>query len=234
MTEQGPQQPCRDDGHVEYELSAKAAARARLAMNLLVVLTAAASSLFLVYVLSRVIPRGGAGPAVNVPTSAVAARVGILRGGHSDGGLDFKVELRDVDEAAGYRDRLSDSMRASLAVADNGRLYRLEIANAAAGADLNVRGGALTLKAKDGSTFAAAWLAGVAQADKADATGRMLLAQSGHTFTLAPGHGRTLYVFVRAKDGRLPPAAEELVEGELALDGVADVRLRHTEVNSGQ
>ncbi|MCC6574866.1 MAG: hypothetical protein IT462_13890 [Planctomycetes bacterium] len=232
--EQNPEVNQQPDPMVEFEYSSRQAASARFALNLLVILSAAASSLFLVYVLARVIPRGGGpGASVNVPTSAVAPRVGQLSGTHIGAALDFSVKLRDIDEAAGYRDQLSEQMRNALGVSARGRIYRLQIENSAKSALLQVKGGSLHVNAKAGG-FDAGWLGGVASADKADSTGKLLLAQSAEKFDLQPGESRTMYVFVAATGNGLPPAAEDMTDGVLKLEGIGEIALRREEVATGQ
>lgn len=227
-TMEDPPQPQSD----AYEDARREAARVRLWLNALVVLSAAASSIFLVYVIMRIMPRGNGGDAnVEVPTSSVKEKVGVLRGQGSAGKVECSLELRDVDEAAGYREKYSEQLREALGVGEQGRLYALTVRNTSKSEPLEFSGGTLTLTGKGGAQFVASWLAGVA--NPKTPLGKMALTQSEAKFTLAPGERRDLYVFVAAK-GDLPPAAADLTGGSLDMPGLPKVSLEHVDVTIGR
>lgn len=218
--------------HDPYEEARREAGRVRLWLNVLVVLSAAASSIFLVYVIMRIMPRdGGDAGNVEVPTSSVKEKVGVLRGQGGDGKIECALELRDVDEAPGYREKYSEQLREALGVEEQGRLYSLTVRNTGKTETLEFAGGTLTLRTKSGAEVVASWLAAVAR--PRTALGRMALTQSEAKFSLAPGERRELYVFVAAK-GELPPPAAELAGGSADIPGVARVVLEHVDVTIGR
>ncbi|KAA0209590.1 hypothetical protein EDM80_14615 [bacterium] len=219
---------------VAYAEAARDASRARLMLNFLVILSAAASSVFLVYVLTRVLPRNGGDAAnVDVPTSVAQAKVGVLRGQSTETAREVAFELRDLDEAPGYRDKYSEKLREALGIERPGRLYQLTVRNLSKSEPLVFNGGTLRLRDKAGREHTALWLASVAQAERATALGRMTLAQSESVFTLAVGERRDLLVFVES-GGEMPPAAEEMVNGTLEGGSLKKVNLERAEVTIGR
>lgn len=219
---------------VAYEEAARDASRARLMLNFLVILSAAASSVFLVYVLTRVLPRNGGDAAnVDVPTSVAQAKVGVLRGQSTDSTREVAFELRDVDEAPGYRDKYSEKLREALGIERPGRLYQLTVRNLSKSEPLVFSGGTLRLRDKSGREYTALWLASVAQAERATALGRMTLAQSESVFTLAVGERRDLLVFVES-GGEMPPATEDMVNGTLEGSSLKKVNLERVEITIGR
>lgn len=210
-----------------YEQARREAARMRLWLNGLVILSAAASSIFLVYVVMKLIPRGeGQQASDDVPVSAVREKIGVLRGQAGD----VAYEVRDVDEAAGYREKLSEQLRQLLGVRETGRLYVFSVRNAGKSASIEFSGGTLTLREKSGVEHVAQWLPAVAKPESN--VGRMTLAQSEAKFTLAPGERRELYVFLPAK-GDLPAAAD-LAGGTVEAPGLGKAALEHVDVNIGR
>ncbi|MBE7492754.1 MAG: hypothetical protein HS108_13500 [Planctomycetes bacterium] len=212
-----------DAPQAEFEISRKAARRAQITLNVLVVLSAVAASVFFVYVLHNLRPFGKRDvPAVNVPTSAVGPAVGLLR---TDKAATLFVELRDVDDAAGYRDTLSQSMARALGIARPGRLYRLLLRNAGKEA-VEIRQPALAVRDKNGRDWVLRWLADVADAGTATAYGRMLLAQGVADGQLGPGESRQLLAFIEGE----PPPAEQFHSAELTAQGGLRAKLEHQEV----
>ncbi len=225
MDEQPPTQDA-------YEAARREANKVRLTLNFLVILSAAASSVFLVYVLMRIIPRGNGDLAnVDVPTSSSRDKTGMLRGQVKAGKLEAAFELRDVDEAEGYREKYSEQLRDALGVNDPGRLYAFSVRNLSATEALEFSGGTLTLREKGGAEFVATWLATVAKPKTP--LGKMALTQSQARFTLSPGERRELYVFVGAK-GALPAAAADLSGGSVEVPGLPKVELARAEVPIGR
>lgn len=207
----------------EFEISRKAAKRAQWTLNALVILSAIAASVFFIYVLHNLKPFGQRQPPdVNVPTSAILPTVAMLR---TDKDATLALELRDVDEASGYRDSLSESMRTSLAITQPGRLYRLRVANAGKEA-IEIKAPGLGIRDTKGSDWTVRWLAEVASAENATAAGRMMLAQGAHEFTLQPGESRQLNVFV---PGSAPPA-EDFHSAEFRTQGGLRVAMNRQEV----
>jgi len=218
---------------VAFEDSRKEAARARLILNFLVILSAAASSVFLVYVITRIMPQGqGAGSNVDVPTSAAAEKVGFLRGEHRDAKTDLLIELRDVDEAAGYRESYSDMLKSAMGIEEPGRLYQLSVTNQSKSEPFEFTGGNLLLQPQGAAEFAGVWLHTLAAAAKATPLGKMTLAQSQSRFSLAAGERRDLFVF--APGSTRPPAAEKLVAGSIEPGALLKVRLEHAETTMGR
>src|SRR5688572_6007839 len=143
-----------------YESAAREASRVRLTLNILVVLSAAASSIFLVYVLLRIVPRNGGDLAnIEVPTSSAREKTAFLRGQGVAGKAEIGFELRDIDEAAGYRERYSEELRNALGVDEPGRLYQLSVRNLSKSENVGFAGGTLALRDKAGVEYAVRWLA---------------------------------------------------------------------------
>ncbi len=227
MDEQPPTNP--DDA---FEQARREANKVRLTLNVLVILSAAASSIFLVYVLMRIIPRGNGDLAnVDVPTSSSRDKTGVLRGSLRADKIDAAFELRDVDEAEGYREKYSDQLKDALGVENPGRLYAFGVRNLSKTEALEFSGGTLTLREKGGAEYVASWLATVAHPKTP--LGRMTLTQSEARFTLAAGERRELYVFVAAK-GALPPAAADLAGGSVDVPGLPKVELARAEIPIGR
>lgn len=212
---------------VHYEQSRTQAKRAQLGLNILVVLSAVSGAAFLSYVLVTIRPFGkGEAPGVNIPTSTVAERLGVLQGEDLEAGLF--ILLRDIDEAPEYRDKLSERMRADLGIAGEGRLYLLIVRNH--GQDsATFNGDRLVAHDKDGATWNLRWLSQVADAESANAVGRMRLAQSGHSFELPAGAERQLYVFA-GRDSSGPPSAESFIHGEVRLESGRRIALEHIDL----
>lgn len=207
----------------EFEISRKAAKRAQWTLNALVILSAVAASVFFVYVLHNLKPFGERTPPdVNVPTSAIPPSVAMLRTAKD---ATLALELRDLDEASGYRDSLSDSMRKSLAIEQPGRLYRLRVSNAGK-ESVEIKAPAISIRDTSGSDWTVRWLAEVSTAENATATGRMLLAQGASEFTLQPGESRQLTVFVPGN----APVAEQFHSAEFRTQSGLRVALNREEV----
>jgi hypothetical protein len=218
--------------HDPYEEARREASRVRVWLNVLVVLSAAASSIFLVYVIMRIMPRGnGDAGNVEMTTSSAKEKVGVLRGQAAEGKVEFAAELRDVDEAEGYREKYSEQLRTALGVSDAGRLYAFSVRNLSKSESLEFAGGTITLREKSGAELTVSWLAAVAK--PASALGRMTLTQSEAKFTLAPGERRELYVFAVAK-GTMPPAAADLIGGRVDAPGLPSLKLEHIDVTIGR
>lgn len=211
-----------------FEESAKEARRAQWSLNLLVVLSAVAGAVFFGYVLFHIKPFGGKQPdAINVPTSAVGDKFGVLVG--SDDGSGVSVALRDIDEAPTYREKLSEVMRKNLGISVAGRLYLLIVRNDGdSPVSLNIR--SLNVKDGGGQEWSAKWLDEIAE--PADANGRMRLAQSGRKFELEKGDERQLYLFIPSGGDTLPPSGEDFLDGEVRLSDQLEVTLRHTEIKA--
>jgi len=210
----------------EFEVSRKAAKRAQITLNVLVVLSAISASVFFVYVLHNLQPFGQRQPPeVNVPTSAISATVGMLR---TDKDADFSMELRDIDEASGYRDALSDTMRKSLAIEQPGRLYRLRVRNGRKDA-VQVKAPRISIRDKNGTDWNVRWLAEVANAANATPSGRMLLGQAEAEFTLAAGESRQLLVFIAGA----APVAEDFSSAEFKADNGLRVAMNREDVKVG-
>lgn len=216
-----------NESSVKYEESRTEAKRAQLGLNILVVLSAVAGAAFFAYVLATINPwRNGDRPGINVPTSTVAERLGVLEGEDINAGLF--VIVRDIDEAPEYRDTLSEQMRADLGIEDEGRLYLVIIRNHS-DTSVQVRADELLVTDKGGMNWELMWLDELAEPGSASAVGRMRLAQSGHEFDLPPTSERQLYVFAPA-DSKAPPSAEAFRSGELRLRTGDVIPLEHTEV----
>jgi hypothetical protein len=205
-----------------YEHARRSHRRAQIWLNAMVVFSACAASVFLVYVLAQVLPRFGGTPEPDLPTGRTPERIGLLQG-FKDG---LFVELRDIDEAAGYRDELNRERLADLGISDRGRLLLLIIEN---------RGDkALTLTAESievalEDSQAVKWLAQAAKAETATPIGRMLLAQADTRLELAAGTRRTLMVFLPSRTSDAPPA-EQLKRGSLRFADGRVIELNHEEV----
>lgn len=195
----------------EFEISRAQARKAQIAMNVLVILSSVAASVFLFYVLVHLQPFGSRdNPEVDIATSAVPPQVPVLRGG-KDGSLE--VQLRDLDDATTYRDKLNDAMRKSLGVSAEGRLYRLRIHS---GAKEPVEIAAPALEVQGGGAWKVQWLSGVASRDAATATGRLTLDQGAAEYTLAPGESRQLVVFIPGD----APTVRDMTSGEFTARGL--------------
>jgi hypothetical protein len=218
-----------EESTTTFESSAKEAKRAQWALNLLVALSAVAGAVFFGYVLYTIKPFGGKTPApVNVPTSAMGAKFGLLVGEDESSGV--MVALKDIDEAPSYREKLSEVMRRDLGIERGGRLYLLVVRND--GKDpVSVDAQTLNVKDGDGKSWSARWLDQVANSDQAAATGRMRLAQSAHKFDLEKGEERQLYVFIPSGDG-MPPSGEDFQDGELKLSDKLTIPLKHKEIKA--
>lgn len=204
----------------------KEARRAQWALNVLVVFSAFAGSVFFAYVLYSIRPFSpDEVPSVEGPTSSVGERVGLLSSVDEETGL--AVTLRDVDNAPGYRRELSEVMRNGMGIESPGRIYLLIVRNLGEEEyDVNLR--SLTVSA-GGESWAVRWVGDVAEDSNASAAGRMRIAQSESRFTLAPGAERQLYVHASAGAGGAAPAAEEFSGGELSLESGAVIGLAHEE-----
>lgn len=202
----------------EFELSRKTARRAQLTLNVLVVLSAVAASVFFLYVLHTIKPFGDRQtPEVNVPTSAVGQTIALLRSGDDS---VLAVEMRDIDEAPSYRDALSDSMRQALGIENEGRLFRLRVHNAGK-QRVEVRGPRMDVRDSDANDWPVQWLAQSGNAEKRSANGRLIAGQSTAEFELGPGETRQLYVFI---PGKVPPA-EKLASAEFRTESGLKVLL---------
>ncbi len=215
---------------VSYEQSHAETRRAQWALNTLVVFSAIAGSVFFFYVLYTIRPFGSKEPPpVEVPTSSVGAKYGLLTGSDEASGLG--VVLRDIDEAPSYREQLSEVMRRDLGIAGNGRMYLLIIRNDGE-APAAVDAALLRVRDAAGQSWEVQWLDKAAS--PASATGRLRLAQSGHKFELSKGEERQLYVFIPSAGEALPPSAEDFSGGSLKLASGLEVSLSHTEIKATQ
>ena len=213
---------------VSFEQSRMETRRAQWALNILVVFSAVAGSVFFFYVLYTLRPFGSKEPPpVEVPTSSVGAKYGLLVGRDDASGLD--VLLRDIDEAPSYREQLSDVMRRDLGIGSGGRMYLLVIRNEGDEV-LPVDAAQLTVRDKGGKDWQAQWLEQVAK--PAGATGKLRVTQSGHRFELGKGEERQLYVFIQSAGDALPPSAEDFSAGSLKLASGLEVPLTHTEIKA--
>ena len=229
--EDHPEPDAEESSGTEFEQSAREAKRAQWALNLLVVLSALAGAVFFGYVMYTIKPFGGKTPEpVNVPTSAMGAKFGLLTGEDESSGV--LVALKDVDEAPTYREELSEVMRKDLGIKDEGRLYLLVVRNDG-DKPVSVNADSLQLKDGDGKSWKARWLDQVADPESAAATGRMRLAQSAHKFDLEEGDERQLYVFIPSSGG-LPPSGEDFLDGELKLSDTLKISLKHTEIKAAE
>ena len=150
------------ESEVKYEQSRSEAKRAQLGLNILVILSAVAGAAFFAYVLVTIRPFGSSErEPVNVPTSSVADRLGVLEGEDIDAGL--YVVLRDIDEAPEYRAKLSERMREDLGIDSPGRLYLLIVRNHGE-QPVSVKAGKLQVQDKDGRNWQMKWLSDVTDA----------------------------------------------------------------------
>ena len=217
---------------VSFEQSRKETRRAQWALNILVVFSAVAGSVFFFYVLYTIQLFGGKDvPPVDLPTSSLGAKFGLLVGEDSATGLS--AMLRDIDEAPGYREKLSEVMRKDVGIAGPGRLYLLIVRNDGK-APLEVNATRLSVRDNSGKQWDVQWLEQAASTDAANAMGKLRLAQSKHNFGLAVGQERQLYVFVPAAGDDIPPSAEELASGTLSIAGATELGLTHTEIKAVQ
>ncbi|MCB9934769.1 MAG: hypothetical protein H6840_03670 [Planctomycetes bacterium] len=220
----------KPEPEVSFEQSRLETRRAQWALNILVVFSAVAGSVFFFYVLYTIRPFGSKEPPpVDVPTSSVGPKFGMLAGTDEASGLG--VVLRDIDEAPSYREQLSEVMRKDLGIERNGRMYLLIVRNdGEAPADVD----AAQLTVRDGAEkgWEIQWLDQAAS--PASPTGKLRLTQSGRKFELAKGEERQLYVFIPSSGDSLPPSAEDLSGGSLKLTGGPDIPLSHTEIKAAQ
>lgn len=208
-----------------FEVHRKAAKRAQYALNLLVVLSATAASVFFAYVLYTIRPFSDrASNEVTVPTSAVGVTVPTLRSAKD---AVVAVDLRDIDEAPEYRDRLGQAMCKSMGIKIEGRLYRLRVRNGGK-EPVAIAAPRMTLKDKSGKTWTVRWLNDVADKSAASPTGMLTLAQSVPEFTLAPGESRQLVVFVEGK----APVGEDFESAEYAADAALKVAMTREDIKA--
>jgi len=201
-----------------FEVHRKAARRAQLALNLMVVLSATAASVFFAYVLYTIRPFSDrASNEVTVPTSAVGATVPLLR---SDKDAVVGAELRDIDEAPEYRDRLGQSMCKSMGIKAEGRLYRLRLHNGGKEA-VAIAAPHLTVKDKSGKAWTVRWLKDVADKAAASPTGALTLSQADPEGTLQPGETRQLVVFIEGKG----PVGEDFESAQFAADAAMNIAM---------
>lgn len=226
MVEEAPE----TEPEAVYEQSRDESRRAQWALNILVVFSAVAGSVFFFYVLYTIRPFGSKEPPpVEVPTSSVGAKYGLLVGHDEASGLD--VVLRDIDEAPSYREQLSEVMRRDLGISSGGRLYLLIIRNDGE-ATVDVNAGQLNAQDKGGKGWQVQWLEQAAK--PVSATGRLRVTQSGRRFELAKGEERQLYVFIQSAGDALPPSAEDFSGGSLKLSSGLEVPLTHTEIKAAE
>jgi hypothetical protein len=206
-----------------FDTTRRDSKRAQRALNGLVILSALSGAVFFFYVLRTISPFGASDVAnVEVPTSSVGARYGLLVGTDEASGLG--VMLRDIDEAPDYRDKLSDTMLTELGISEAGRLYMLAIRNDGA-APVDIAAEQLQVTDKKGAAWTVRWLD---QSEAGGPTGRMRRAQSARKFELAKGAERQLYVFIPGN----PPPAEEFSGGRLKLASGLEIELKHTETRA--
>jgi hypothetical protein len=214
-----------------FESTRRDAKRAQWALNSLVIFSALSGAVFFFYVLHTIGPFSSKdADNVEVPTSSVGARYGLLVGVDEASGLG--VVLRDIDEAPDYRDKLSDTMRAELGISESGRLYLLGIRNDGA-TPVSVAAEQLQVTDNQGASWTIRWLDQGASAETAGPTGRLRLAQSARKFELGKGEERQLFVFITAKGG-VPPPAEDFSGGRLKLASGLEIALNHTETKAVQ
>jgi hypothetical protein len=229
MAEDSPEEdkPAED---TSFEQSRKETRRAQWALNLLVIFSAVAGSVFFFYVLYTIRPFGHKQPpAVNVPTSSLGAKFGLLVGQDEASGVS--VVLRDIDEAPSYRARLSDVMRKQMGIEAAGRVYLLVVRNEGKAA-LKLNAQHLQVNDAKGGQWNVEWLDQASKPGAADAMGKLRLAQSKHNFELQPGSERQLYVFIQSAGDHLPPSAEDLSSGKLTFTGAPEITLSHTEIKA--
>ncbi|MCB9894310.1 MAG: hypothetical protein H6839_07670 [Planctomycetes bacterium] len=213
-----------------FEQSHKETRRAQWVLNILVVFSAVAGSLFFFYVLYTIQLFGGKdAPPVNLPTSSAGAKLGLLVG--EDAGTGLNVVLRDVDEAPEYREKLSEVMRKDAGISAPGRLYLLIIRNDGKAA-ASVNATRFSVRDGGGKQWMVQWLEQAAKPEAATPMGKLRLGQSSHNFDLATGAERQLYVFIPAAGDASPPPAEELVTGTLTIAGGPEISLTHTELKA--
>jgi hypothetical protein len=214
-----------------FEHTRRDAKRAQWALNSLVIFSALSGAVFFFYVLSTIRPFGSKdADNVEVPTSSVGARYGLLVGVDEASGLG--VVLRDIDEAPEYRDKLSDTMRTELGISESGRLYLLGIRNDGA-APVSVAAEALQVTDEKGASWTVRWLDQTAGVETAGPTGRLRLAQSARKFELGKGEERQLFIFISA-NSEIPPPAEDFSGGLLKLASGLEIALNHTETKAAQ
>ncbi|MBX3473562.1 MAG: hypothetical protein KF754_04200 [Planctomycetes bacterium] len=206
-----------------FERSRASARRAQWTLNILVVMSAVAASAFFLYVLNTINPFGERpAPEVNVPTSAVGLKYALLR---SDAESALSLELRDIDEAPSYRDALGEQLRASLAITEAGRLFRLRVRNAGK-EPVRIDAPQVSVRDKNGKDWQVRWLHEVADSGKATPQGRLILGQSSRDFALGAGESRQMYVFIA---GAVPPA-EDFSSAEFRAEPAIKVAMDRQEV----
>jgi hypothetical protein len=209
----------------EFQKARREVRRAQLALNFLVILSAAAGTAFFGYVLYTIRPFGGGKPEpVVIPTSQAGATVASLEG--EDGGI--LVSVHDLDEASAYSAELSERMRKDLAIGEAGRIFRLSVHNTGE-TEISLKLESLTLTSVDGRQWQARWLPQVAAADKATAVGRMRIAQGATAFALPAGAQRQLNVFIAGD----PPGTAKLKSGLLSA-GERRIELSHRDTGVAQ
>lgn len=214
------QEPGPDD---PFQYTRVEARRAQLTLNFLVILSAVAGAAFFAYVLYSIRPFSSSpSDVVDIPTSGAAGVLTSIEG--ESGGL--AVAVRDLDDAPGYAEALSERLRNDMGIEQAGRLLRLTVRNAG-NAPLEVKLGTLQLTARDGREFNAQWLAQVADVRAATATGRLHIGQAAHEFQLDAGAERQLSVFVPGD----VPAVGELRAGKLGA-GAMEVPLEYKETRA--
>lgn len=214
-----------------YERSRTESRRAQWTLNILVVFSAIAGSVFFFYVLYTIRPFSDTVvPPVDVPTNGVGTKIGLLIGTDEDSGVS--VMLRDVDEAPGYREKLSEVMRRDAGISADGRLYVLVIENFGK-TTVSVNARDFSVRDSSGKEWDVQWLEQAGKAGEATEVGKLRLAQSRHEFELATGQQRQVYVFVPSAEA-LPPTAEELTGGMLGFADGLKISLSHTEMKVAQ
>jgi hypothetical protein len=233
MTAEAEDNPATESEPVTgFEQSRKETRRAQWALNILVVFSAVAGSVFFFYVLYTIQLFGSKDPPpVEVPTSSVGAKFGLLVG--EDATTGVSAVLRDIDEAPSYREKLSDVMRRDVGIQTAGRVYLFAIRNDGKG-QVQINATSLVVRDDKGTQWTVQWLEQAARPDTASATGKLRLAQSKHNFELGAGEERQLYVFIPSSGDSLPPSAEDLASGTLIISGGIEISLTHTEMKAVQ
>lgn len=216
-----------------FEESREAVRSAQFKLNLLVVMSATAASVFLFFVISRIWPSNGpAGSNVEIPTSAVTEMVGLLSGSHQGPDLKLRIELRDLDDAPGYRDAYGRKLRTALGITQAGRLYNLHVFNESKSGSFEFKPERLMVQDGHGHEWRVRWLAEVASQEGANPVGRMTLTQAERRFTLAAGESRELTVFTPREGGNAPPPAGKLTGGSLSIEQAGRIKLEPLEIRA--
>lgn len=187
----------------EFSNAESKAKRLRLGINILVMLCATASSVFLFYVLITIAPNFGASDdAGNVPTSEASPTLKVLQGKDDE----VFVEIRDIDTAVEYSKSLSDQMERDLGISSDGQLALMFVQN---DSDKPI-----TFDVRDSEIdgFRLRILSGVSDRSKSSAVGKMRLLQSNPKFTLGVGESRELYVFLEGNNARIETAKSGIIE----------------------